>query len=42
MNLSKISVRYAKALFLVAKEKGVLDEVSTDMELLFWASTEVN
>lgn len=27
MNQSKISVRYAKALFLIAKEKNVLDEV---------------
>ena len=42
MNLSKISVRYAKALFQVAKEKAILDEVSADMELLFRASTEVD
>jgi len=42
MNLSKISVRYAKALFQVAEEKGLLDEVSADLELLFNASAEVN
>lgn len=41
MNLSKISVRYAKALFQVAEEKDILDEVSTDMEVLFNASIEV-
>jgi F-type H+-transporting ATPase subunit delta len=31
MNDSKISVRYAKALFESAKEKDLLDEVSADM-----------
>lgn len=34
MNESQISVRYAKALFYIASEKGLLDEVSRDMELL--------
>ncbi|MDX2442388.1 MAG: ATP synthase F1 subunit delta [Bacteroidales bacterium] len=41
MNLSKISVRYAKALFQVAEQKKVLDEVSNDMEVLFNAAREV-
>jgi F-type H+-transporting ATPase subunit delta len=34
MNESQISVRYAKALFQIAAEKKLLDEVSRDMELL--------
>ena len=34
MNESKISVRYAKALFESASEKGILDEVREDMEEL--------
>ncbi|MEN8228329.1 MAG: ATP synthase F1 subunit delta [Bacteroidota bacterium] len=34
MNESQISVRYAKALFLSASERQILDEVSRDMELL--------
>ncbi|MEZ5000237.1 MAG: ATP synthase F1 subunit delta [Bacteroidales bacterium] len=34
MNDSKISVRYAKALFLSAVEKGVVDEVRSDMEYI--------
>ncbi len=34
MNESKISLRYAKALFLLAKEKDVLDTVVTDMKLV--------
>lgn len=42
MNLSKISVRYAKALFEVASEKNVLDEVSKDMEVLYEAARGVN
>lgn len=39
MNDSKISVRYAKALFLTAKDAGILVEVSKDMTL-FEASLE--
>lgn len=35
MNQSKIHVRYAKALFQLALEKGVLDEVKKDIDLLF-------
>ena len=34
MNESQISVRYARALFQSASEKGILDEVYRDMELL--------
>ena len=34
MNLSKISVRYAKAIFLLAKEKNILDEVYKDFVLI--------
>jgi len=34
MNESSISVRYAKALFQCAKEKGVVEEVNRDMDLL--------
>lgn len=34
MNLSKISVRYAKALFLLAKEKNVLDEVYAHLNIM--------
>ena len=32
MNESKIAVRYAKALFLLAQEKNILEDVRTDME----------
>ena len=41
MNLSKISVRYARALFAVAKDQNLLDQVHADMELLGHASEEV-
>ena len=34
MNQSKISVRYAKALFLLAREKDILEEVKDDMVLI--------
>ncbi len=34
MNLSKISVRYAKALFLLAKEKNVLEEVHINLKII--------
>ncbi len=34
MNLSKISVRYAKAIFLLAQEKNVLDIVYSDFQLI--------
>ena len=32
MNQSKISVRYAKALFLLAAEKGLIDEIKNDID----------
>ncbi len=35
MNLSKISVRYSKALFLTSQEKNVLKRVNDDMLLLY-------
>jgi len=41
MNLGKISVRYARALFLMADERGLLDQVANDMELLFQLSVEI-
>lgn len=34
MNLSKISVRYSKALFLTSQEKNVLEKINDDMLLL--------
>lgn len=34
MNTSLISVRYAKALFLLSKDKGVMEQVYTDMSVL--------
>ncbi len=39
MNESKISVRYAKSLFLTAKEKDLLDVIKTDVELIFSVGT---
>ena len=38
MNNSKISVRYAKAIFKLAKENNLLDEIKNDMQLLADAS----
>ncbi len=35
MNLSLVSVRYAKALFKLSVEKGVLEDVYKDIQLLF-------
>lgn len=34
MNESKISVRYAKSLLLFAKEKGIVEEIKKDLELI--------
>jgi F-type H+-transporting ATPase subunit delta len=39
VSISKIAVRYAKALFLAAREQEVLDKVRYDMELLHDIST---
>jgi len=41
MNLGKISVRYARALFLIAGEQKKLDPVAKDMDLLLQLSKEV-
>jgi F-type H+-transporting ATPase subunit delta len=40
MNESIISVRYSKAIFLLALEKGVLDKVKSDMEIIFSIMSE--
>jgi F-type H+-transporting ATPase subunit delta len=42
MNESIISVRYTKAIFLLAKEKGLLDVVNNDMEIIFSFMNESN
>jgi len=42
MNHHKIAVRYSKAIFLLAKEKGLLDEVKEDMLLINKVCNEVN
>lgn len=41
MNYSKIAVRYAKAVFLLAEEKNQLKEVAVDMESLIKIEKEV-
>jgi F-type H+-transporting ATPase subunit delta len=41
MNESKISVRYAKALFALAKETGSLDVLKNDMEFLYQCIREI-
>lgn len=41
MDENKISVRYAKALFSLAKEKKVLDEVKKDVDLIYQTSRAV-
>lgn len=41
MNESKISVRYAKALFALAKETGSLDILKNDMEFLYQCIREI-
>jgi len=41
MNHSKISVRYAKALFLLAKERNILDEIKKDIELVYTSCDSV-
>lgn len=41
MSTGKIAVRYAKALFLSAKEQELLDPVRADMELLLDATTRI-
>jgi len=41
MNYSKIAVRYAKAVFLLAEEKNQIKEVAADMETLLRIEREV-
>jgi len=41
MNDSKISVRYAKALFMSAKEKNVLTDIRYDMDIILAAVTKI-
>ncbi len=41
MNDSKIAVRYAKAVFLLANEKSLLKEVAEDMEVLLSVEKQV-
>jgi F-type H+-transporting ATPase subunit delta len=41
MNYSKISVRYSKALFMLAKEKQLLEEVKNDMILIHKSCQEI-
>ncbi len=41
MNYSKIAVRYAKAVFLLAKEKKQLKEIADDMDTLLKVEKEV-
>jgi F-type H+-transporting ATPase subunit delta len=41
MRVGKIAVRYAKALFLSAKEQKMLDQVRADMELLLKVASEI-
>ncbi|HKL09173.1 MAG TPA: ATP synthase F1 subunit delta [Bacteroidales bacterium] len=38
---SQINVRYAKSLFLLAKEKNLVDEIKNDIELIFQALHEI-
>jgi len=40
MSVSKIAVRYAKALFLAAREQEVLEKIRHDMELLLDVTTK--
>lgn len=41
MKVGKIAVRYARALFLSAKEQGVLENVRKDMELILAAVSDL-
>ena len=41
MNLSKISVRYARALFSVARDQDLLDQVHANMEMLGRVSEDI-
>ena len=41
MKVGKIAVRYARALFLSAREQGILDDVRKDMEMILGAVSDV-
>ncbi len=41
MQVGKIAVRYARALFLSAREQGILDDVRRDMELILAAVVDM-
>lgn len=42
MKVGKIAVRYARALFLSAKEQGILEDVRKDMELILAAVSDLS
>ena len=41
MKVGKIAVRYARALFLSAREQGILDDVRKDMEMILAAVSDL-
>ena len=41
MKVGKIAVRYARALFLSAREQGILDDVRRDMEMILTAVSDL-
>ena len=41
MKAGRIAVRYARALFLSAREQGILDNVREDMEMILAAVTDL-
>ena len=41
MKVGKIAVRYARALFLSAREQGILDDVRKDMEMILTAVSDL-
>jgi len=42
MNQGKISVRYAKSLFLIAKEKGEIDAINDDISIIYSISKNIS
>ena len=41
MKVGRIAVRYARALFLSAREQGILDDVRTDMDMMLAAVSDL-
>ncbi len=41
MKVGRIAVRYARALFLSAREQGILDEVRKDMDMMLAAVSDL-